>query len=82
MNIEEKNMFKTIAKSKDYLTHVHLADSNRKFPGMGHIDFIEIHRALKGIGFDGFLSGEMLPYPNLKTAMKRYIAKMKEVMNG
>ena len=81
MNIEEGNISKTIIDSRAYLTHVHIADSNRKFPGMGHINFIEIHSALKDIEYNKFLSGEMLPFPNLQTAMKCYITAMKEVMN-
>lgn len=82
MNIEERDIFKTVVASKGYLSHVHIADSNRKFPGMGHIDFKEIYSALKTIDFDGYLSGEILPCPNLETAMKKYIANTKEVMNG
>ena len=82
MNIEEKNLRDTIIETRENISHVHIADSNRKYPGMGHIDFIEICRTLREINYKGFISGEMLPSPNLETAMKQYIAKMKEVING
>lgn len=82
MNIEEGDMFNTIVKSKEWLSHVHVADSNRRFPGMGHINFSEICTALRTIGFKGYVSGEMMPYPNLETALKKYITKMKEVLHG
>lgn len=81
MNIEERDMVKTIVESQKYLSHMHIADSNRKFPGMGHIDFKMICRALKMIDFDGYLSGEILPQPNLETAMREYIGNLREVMN-
>ncbi len=82
MNIEEEDMHDTIIAAKDYLSHVHIADSNRKYPSMGHIDFFGIYNALKSIAFSGFLSGEMLPYPDLETAIKQYILKIKETING
>ena len=82
MNIEEANMSQTIVASRDYLSHVHVADSNRKPPGMGHVDFKEICSALRTIGYNGFLSGEMLPYPNLEMAVQQYFKKMKEVLHA
>jgi len=35
---------------------------------------------LKENGYNGFVSGEMLPFPDLNTAMEQYIVSMKEVM--
>ncbi len=82
MNIEEKSIHDTIIQSQPFLKHIHIADSNRWYPGAGHIDFLEIINALKKIDYTGFLSGEMLPLPDLKTAIKKYIEEMKEVLNG
>jgi len=39
MNIEEISIYDSIIQAKDYITHVHFADSNRSAPGCGHIDF-------------------------------------------
>ena len=81
MNIEEKNPCATIVEVKEYISHIHVADSNRQYPGNGHINFNTICRTLREIKYKGFISGEMLPFPNLETALKQYIVKMKEVSN-
>ena len=39
---------------------IHLADSNRQMPGMGHIDFTGVIRELDAIGFEGYLSLDCL----------------------
>ncbi|MDW7738756.1 MAG: sugar phosphate isomerase/epimerase family protein [Bacillota bacterium] len=60
MNIEEKNTVDCIARYKDKISYVHLADSNRQIPGNAHIDFPAIINALKHINYSGFLSLECL----------------------
>lgn len=64
MNIEEPDMIKSIDNVKDYISHVHIADSNRWAPGCGHINFKKIINKLREIGYDGALSAEILPEPN------------------
>jgi len=55
----------------DLIGHVHIADSNRQYPGAGEINFIEVFQALKDVGYDGFLSLEALPKPTpLECAQK------------
>lgn len=61
MNIEEENIADAIRKSGDALIHIHLADSNRKAPGLGHIDFAPVLQALKEIDYKGHLTFEILP---------------------
>jgi sugar phosphate isomerase/epimerase len=61
MNIEEENIAEAIRKSGDALIHIHLADSNRKAPGLGHIDFAPVLQALKDINYTGHLTFEILP---------------------
>ncbi|PLR76706.1 sugar phosphate isomerase/epimerase [Bacillus sp. V3-13] len=61
MNIEEENIAEAIRNSGEALIHVHLADSNRKAPGLGHIDFAPILQALKDINYQGHLTFEILP---------------------
>jgi sugar phosphate isomerase/epimerase len=50
---------------------VHIADSNRKYPGAGHIDFKEIIFALLDIGYGGYVSCEILPWPDSDTAASK-----------
>lgn len=55
MNIEEPRIEESILQAKDYIGHVHLADSHRYQPGDGHLDFVPGFMALKEIGYDGYL---------------------------
>ncbi len=61
MCIEETNIAEAFELCGDKLFYVHIADSNRKAPGYGHIDFVPIKAALKKINYDGVLSMELLP---------------------
>ncbi len=70
MNIEEVSIYQSIEKAKDYLTHVHFADSNRHAPGCGHLDFPKIVESLRKIGYKGYLSAEILPLPDPDTAAR------------
>jgi len=79
MNIEEVSISKAILDAKDYLFHVHFADSNRCAPGDGHLNFREIVDSLRKINYDGFVTMEMLPKPDSLTAAKRAIAYLKEL---
>jgi len=64
MNIEEVSIYDSIIQAKDYITHVHFADSNRWAPGSGHLDFAKIVQTLKKIGYQGYVSAEILPLPD------------------
>ncbi|MDD5757345.1 MAG: sugar phosphate isomerase/epimerase [bacterium] len=79
MNIEEKDLFKTGSLFGSRVGHSHIADSNRLYPGAGHLDFIKIMKAIKKTGYKGYLSGEYQPLPDAQTAMKKYINYMRGV---
>jgi len=64
MNIEEVSIYDSIVQAKEYITHVHFADSNRWTPGFGHLDFAKIVQTLKRIGYQGHVSAEALPLPD------------------
>ncbi|HHY79414.1 MAG TPA: sugar phosphate isomerase/epimerase [Thermoanaerobacter sp.] len=68
MNIEEESFKNSILMAKDKLGHFHFADSNRKYPGAGHINFEEIKEALKAINYDDVIAFECLPLPDSDTA--------------
>lgn len=61
MNIEEKDMAGAVYEAGDLLFHFHVGDSNRKAPGMGHIDFMPIFKALKDIQYRGYVTMELIP---------------------
>ncbi|MGQ9780219.1 MAG: 5-keto-L-gluconate epimerase [Bacillota bacterium] len=68
MNIEEPSLATAIRRAGKRIKHVHVADSNRWAPGFGHIDFGEVYRELAAVGYEGFLSAEILPYPDPEAA--------------
>jgi len=61
MNIEEESIPNALKLAGDKLFYVHIADSNRKAPGYGHINFDNVTSALKEINYEGVLSMELLP---------------------
>jgi sugar phosphate isomerase/epimerase len=81
MNIEEPSLTDSIASAGDRLFHFHIADSNRWYPGAGHIDFQEIISALSQVGYNRFVSAEILPQPDSDTAAEMTIKNMKKLFN-
>lgn len=58
MNIEDASYYDSIKLGGGLIRNVHLADSQRLQPGMGHTDFRPGFRALKEIGYNDFLGFE------------------------
>ena len=77
MNIEDADMSKAILDCGDLLGYIHIADSNRRFAGAGHIDLKEIFNSLKAINYKGFISAECLPLPDSETALSGWIQGIK-----
>ena len=78
MNIEEPSIVNSIVLTSDRLFHFHIADSNRWYPGAGHIDFRQIIDVLDQIGYQGFVSAEIMPLPDPDTAAGKTIDYMRE----
>jgi 5-keto-L-gluconate epimerase len=78
MNIEEPSLTESLKLCAPWLVHVHIADSNRWYPGAGHIDFDEIISTLGEIGYTEYISGEMIPKPSEEVAMRNFIRFFKE----
>ena len=72
MNIEEPDVASAIRES-GWIGHVHLADSNRHPAGSGHTDFRPVGKALRDIGYGGYVSAEALPLPDSDTAARKTI---------
>jgi len=77
MNIEEASIYESIKKSKSYLTHVHVADSNRWAPGSGHLNFTHIIKTLEEIKYKGYISAEILPLPDPDSAARLTIEHLR-----
>lgn len=76
MNIEEADICQSILKAKAHIGHIHFSDSNRRYPGAGHIDFPAVMTTLQKTGYSGFISAEILPLPDFKTAAKKFMLFM------
>lgn len=70
MNIEETDIRACIANAMQSgrLWHVHLGDSNRLAPGLGHFDFAALVESLNQNSYNGYLSAELLPRPDADIA--------------
>ena len=79
MNIEEADIEASIGACGSHIFHFHVADSNRWYPGAGHLDFPCILQALNRTGYTGWISGEFLPHPDALTAARKNIEWMKRL---
>jgi sugar phosphate isomerase/epimerase len=58
MHIEETDSPQALKDAAGHVRHLHLADNTRMEPGTGDIDFQAAFRALKEIGFTGWMAYE------------------------
>jgi sugar phosphate isomerase/epimerase len=79
MNIEEPDFVNSIIAAGEKIFHFHVADSNRWFPGAGHINFIPILKTLKDVFYQGYISGEMLPLPDPDSSAKNMLDYFKKI---
>jgi sugar phosphate isomerase/epimerase len=77
MNIEEPNLEQSIRSCGRHLFHFHVADSNRWYPGAGHLDFRSILTTLDTTGYTGWISGEFFPKPDALIAAEKNIRFLK-----
>src|SRR5262245_25989333 len=57
-NIEEKQAAPAIRALAPVLKHVHISENDRGTPGTGHVAWAETFKALKEVGYDGWLTVE------------------------
>ena len=79
MNIEEPNIEESIRTVGDRIFHFHVADSNRWYPGAGHLDWRSILDTLQATGYQGYVSGEFMPLPDADIAAERGITYIREL---
>jgi 5-keto-L-gluconate epimerase len=71
MNIEDTSLRDAFERGRNYISYVHVADSNRLAPGWGHLPFDEVFRILRDIGYDGYITAEILPQPDPDSAAQQ-----------
>lgn len=79
-NMEDENMEEAIRNLKGHITNVHLADSNRRLPGEGHIDFRALIAALEQSDYAGYVALEVLNRPSALHIRKNAQASMHYVL--
>ncbi len=81
-NIEERSWTEPFrrAMAAGRLWHVHLGDNNRLPPGSGLIPFPTIVATLHEIGYQGFLSAELLAQPDPDTAAQQTVTYMRALL--
>ena len=78
MNIEEADIAAALGVAGTKLGHVHFADSNRLAIGMGHTNMKPVMAALRDSGYAGYLSAEVLPFPDSTAAALQTIASFRK----
>lgn len=79
MHHEDPEITESFRKCRGRIGHVHISDSDRKYPGSGSIDYTAVGDCLKEIGYDKAVSLEILPEPDGKTAAIRGLQWMRSV---
>jgi D-psicose/D-tagatose/L-ribulose 3-epimerase len=71
-NIEEKAIGPTIESIAGTFVHVHISENDRGTPGSGHVHWDETFRALRKVGYDGWMVIESFgrALPDLAAATK------------
>jgi sugar phosphate isomerase/epimerase len=78
MNIEDVDIYDSFREAGEQCWFVHFADNNRKWPGSAHLDFEQIVKVLNEIGYDGYVSLEILPWPDPDTAAQSSIEFLRQ----
>lgn len=79
MNIEERSIASALREAGARVGHVHFADSNRRAIGFGHTAMAPVVEALRGIGYEGYLSAEILPLPDSTAAARQTIESFRRL---
>ncbi len=61
---EERSVHASLIRAFPRVTHVQVADSNRLAPGCGQVNFADFVRVLRALGYQGYISVEILPRPS------------------
>jgi D-psicose/D-tagatose/L-ribulose 3-epimerase len=71
-NIEEQDPIAAFTDTLRHIAHVHISENDRGVPGRGNIPWAETFRAIRGSGYDGWLTIESFGrgLPDLAAATK------------
>jgi sugar phosphate isomerase/epimerase len=80
MNIEEEDLAAAVCDNAELIGHIHVADSGRLQPGVGHLDWPRLLGALNDIRYDGWLAMECGIKGDPYDALKQVTALLRSLM--
>lgn len=81
-NIEDPDYAEALRLMGSRLQHVHVADSNRFFPGYGHLDLEGIMRMIRDSGYREYISFECFNLPSVeavRAGTAAWVAQMRRL---
>jgi sugar phosphate isomerase/epimerase len=81
MNIEDDNIFESIVQAGHRCWFLHFSDSNRKYPGSADIDFKKVIDTLGEIKYNGYVSMEIMPWPDPDAAARSAISFLRQFIS-
>lgn len=80
MNIEDGSIPGSLIRAGEAIGYVHVADSNRRAPGQGHLNLPEVLMTLEALGYRGYVTAEILPHPDPDTAARAAIRYLRALL--
>jgi len=71
MFIDDPDIKAGVRAAAGHIEFVHLADSNRRYPGNCKLDFPSFIASLSDVGYDGYLCVEVFQIPDQDTALQK-----------
>jgi sugar phosphate isomerase/epimerase len=82
MSSEKGPIDQIIFENRKYLAHFHANDPNLRGPGSGEVEFAPLVKALKNVGYEGWVSVEVFDYtPDGPTIARTSIEYLKQVLD-
>ena len=83
-NLEEADPVGAFTRNAKHVIHVHISENNRGVPGRGHVPWAETYKAIRGSGYDGWLTieafGRSLPALGAATKIWRDLSETPEAV--
>lgn len=79
--VEDLSLSASLIRYAPHVAHVQVSDSNRRAPGSGQWNFPNVIRLLKAVGYQGFVSVEVVQQPSGLEAARRAAAHLLPLLN-
>lgn len=73
MKISETNLLESLGRYGEMIHFIHIADTERKVPGKGSLNYVRIMETLSRVGYKGFISPEIKQLPESELVAERTI---------